>query len=234
MIVAAVVASIALLGFASTFTPMFAADTVRVEGAEHLTEDQVRRIAKIQPGVNVVRLDTGRAERRLERNAWVADAQVSTALPSEVTITVRERTPAAIAVTDAAGGRSVIAGDGTILEAAETPASLPIVESSDAVSVPTEAQRTLGAAAASSLPHSIVGDVESVAVGEDGSLELTMTGGVLVSYGDGSALAAKGQALRAVLLWAAREDMGIASVNVETPGAPTARLTGGTTVTPAA
>ena len=45
-------------------------------------------------------------------------------------------------------------------------------------------------------------------------------------------LEAKGQALRAVLLWAEREHVGIASVNVETAGAPTATLTGGAVVLP--
>jgi cell division protein FtsQ len=192
VIVLGVVAVLALAAFGSTFTPLFSADSVRVEGAAHLTPDQVRRIAKVEPGVNVFRLDAAKAERRLERNAWVADAQVETSLPSQVTIIVRERIPAAVALSDATGERSVIAGDGTILGAATDTTALPTVEVGDGTTPPSQAQRALGAAAAASLPHSIVGEVETVRVGEDGSIELSLDGGVVASYGDGSELEAKG------------------------------------------
>jgi cell division protein FtsQ len=232
VIVAAVVACLALLAFASTYSPLFAADTVRVEGVDHLTARQVRRIAKIDSGVNVFRLDTGRAEQRLERNAWVAEARVTTQLPSGVTIVVHERTPAATAVTDAAGGRSLVAGDGTILAAAQGPVSLPMVQSADGATVPDDAQRALGATVAGSLPASIVAEVETVTVGDDGSVAVALSSGELVSYGDGTALSAKGQALRAVLLWAEREGVRFVSIDVRTPGAPTASLTGGATVSP--
>jgi len=231
-IVTVAAAALAMLGFALTYSPLFAAHTVRVEGVDHLTVAQVQRIARIRSGVNVFRLDTELAERRLERNVWVADAEITTELPSAVRIVVRERTPAAIAVTDVSGARSLVAEDGTILAGARGPVGLPFVQASDGATVPSEAQRMLGAAVAGSLPGSIVAQVETVAVGGDGSVELILAGGVLVSYGDDSALAAKGQALRAVLLWAEREGPLIASVDVRTPGAPTARLGGGATVSP--
>jgi cell division protein FtsQ len=218
--------------FASTYTPLFAVDRVRVEGSAHLTEEQVRRIAGVEPGANVFRLDEGKAERRLERNPWVADAQVTTQLPSGVTILVREREPAAVAVTGSAGERSIVAGDGTILEPSRGPAILPLIRAADGAAVPDEAQRALGATVAASVPHSILGEVESVLVGGDGSVDLILSGGVPVSYGDGTALDAKGQALRAVLLYADREGVRLASVNVRTPGAPTARLGGGVVVAP--
>ena len=232
VILVAVAMGLSLLAYGATYTPLFAADTVGVEGVHHLTARQVRRIAKIEPGVNVFRLDTGQAERRLERNAWVADAVITTELPSAVTIVVRERTPAAVAVTDAAGGRSLVAGDGTILGDAPDPVPLPVVESADGGTVPDDSQRAVGATVAGSLPPSIVGEVETVSVGYDGSVELALSSGELVSYGDASALAAKGQALRAVLLWAEREGVRFVSVDVRTPGAPTGSLNGGATVAP--
>ena len=48
-----------------------------------------------------------------------------------------------------------------------------------------------------------------------------MRSGVTATYGDGSDLAAKGQALKAVLTYAAQHGGAVASVDVEVPGAPT-------------
>jgi cell division septal protein FtsQ len=234
VIVTAILGIVGAVAFASTFTPIFAADTVRVEGAAHLSAAQVRRIAKVQPGVNVFRLDVGQAERRLERNAWVADAAITTTLPSGVTIVVRERVPAAVAVTDASGARSIVAADGTVLAPAPEGVGLPLVEAADGIGVPSEAQRVLGGSIAASLPPVIVSRVESVRVGTDGTAEVILMGGVPVSYGDASALAQKGQALRALLRWAERTGVHLGSADVRTPGAPTAVLAGGATVVPQA
>ena len=43
-------------------------------------------IAKVQAGVNVFWLDASVAERRLERNVWIADAAITTDLPSNVPV----------------------------------------------------------------------------------------------------------------------------------------------------
>ena len=230
VIVAAALAGLAVAAFAATYSPIFAADAVRVEGAEHLSAAQVRRIAKVQPGVNVFRLDARQAERRLERNAWVAEAAITTTLPSTVTIEIRERAAAAVAVTDAAGGRSIIAGDGTILARAPDTVELPLVEGADGVTVPSEGQRSLGAKVAASLPAVIAHSVESVQAGADGTVMVILAGGVPVSYGEARALTEKGQALQAVLRWAERTGVHLGSIDVRTPGAPTARLAGATTV----
>jgi cell division protein FtsQ len=230
VVVAAAVAALAIVAFASTYTPLFAADTVRVEGAGHLSVAQVRRIARIQPGVNVFRLDARRAERRLERNVWIADALVTTTLPSSVSIEIWEREPAAVVVTAASGERAIVAGDGTILAPATDAATLPLVEGADGVAVPSEGQRALGAEVAAALPPELVPRVEALQAGTDGTVTVMLSGGVAVSYGDADALAQKGQALLAVLRWADRSGVHLGSVDVRTPGAPTARLAGAVSV----
>ncbi len=223
---------LAVAAYASTYTPLFAARDIRVEGTDHLSADRVRAIAKIQPGVNVFRLDTAKATRRLERNAWVADAEVTKKLPSGVLIVVRERTAAAVVVTDAAGTLALMARDGTILAVAGGPVGLPLVRLAEAATPPSETQRTLGATVAGSIPPSLASAVEAVEVASDGSVRLALRGGVLASYGDATALQAKGQALRAVLLWAERSQVRLATVDVRTPGAPTASRIGGAPVAP--
>lgn len=229
VIAAGILVAVAIVAFASTYTPLFAAETVRVEGAKHLSAAQVRRIAKIQLGMNVFRLDARQAERRLERNVWVADAAITTKLPSSVTIEIRERAAAAVVVTDADASRSIVAADGTILAPAPDTVGLPLVEAADGATVPSEGQRMLGAKVAASLPSAIAQTVEAVQAGADGTVTLILGGGVPVSYGDTSALAQKGQALLAVLRWADRTGVHLDSVDVRTPGAPTARLAGGAT-----
>ncbi|MEO8477048.1 MAG: FtsQ-type POTRA domain-containing protein [Actinomycetota bacterium] len=232
VIASLVCVALAVVAYASTFTALFAAREIRVEGTDHLSVDRVRVIAKIQPGVNVFRLDTAKAIRRLERNAWVADAEVTKDLPSGVLIVLRERTPAAVVVTDASGTLSLVAGDGTVLAVAGGPVGFPLVRLAEAATPPSETQRTLGSMVAASIPRSIAGAVEAVEVASDGSVRLALRGGVVVSYGDATALDAKGQALRAVLLWAERSQVRLATIDVRTPGAPTAARATGTTVTP--
>ena len=231
VIVAGVVAGLALIALASTYTPLFAAKTVRVEGADHLTARQVRKIAKVESGVNVVRLDSGRAERRLERNVWVADAEITKALPSGVTIVVRERTPAAV-VLDDAGARELLAGDGTELGSPSGgPSGLPVVAVPAGQAALSDDQRTLAAAVAESLPPAIARSGVTILAGEE-EADLFLRGGVTVSYGDGTELEAKGQALLGVLRWAERQGVRLSAIDVVTPGAPTAVRLGGVTVTP--
>jgi cell division protein FtsQ len=227
VIVCGVLAALALAALGSTYTPLFAADSVRVEGGAHLSAAQVRRIAGVRPGENVVHLDTERAERRLERNAWIADAQISTRLPSTVTIAIRERRATAVVATDSQGALALVAEDGTILGTAPRSVRLPALEAADGAVVPTDAQRTDAAAVAASLPPAVVHEVDGVLADSDGTLSLSLVGGVPVSYGDTSALAEKGQALRAVLGWAERRGIHLESIDVTSPGAPTASLAGG-------
>lgn len=230
VIVVAAIVVLGLLALVSTYTPLFAARNVRVEGAAHLTAGQVRRIAKVEPGVNVFRLDTGRAERRLERNAWVADAEITKALPSGVTIVVRERVPVAVVV-GTSGSTDVLAEDGTSLGPSAGPLTLPVVTGVAGEDTPNEAERVLGAAVAASLPPAIArGGVTVVASDEEA--DLLLESGATVSYGGGTELAVKGQALLAVLRWAERSGVRLGEIDVRTPGAPSAALFDGTPVAP--
>ena len=68
--------------------------------------------------------------------------------------------------------------------------------------------------------------VASVGVSEDGELSMVVDGGVEVRYGSVGDGAAKAQALRAILSFAAREGKVLLAVDVSAPGAPTARFVG--------
>ena len=66
----------------------------------------------------------------------------------------------------------------------------------------------------------------SISVGPDGSVAVETLTHIVVTYGDGSQLEAKGQTLKAVLDWSEREGVALAAVDVTVPGAPTARRYG--------
>ena len=75
---------------------LFAVEQIDVAGATRLTQEQVRALAAIQPDATLLRLPAREIEQRLERNAWVASAEVSRDYPDTVRIRVVERTPAAL------------------------------------------------------------------------------------------------------------------------------------------
>src|SRR5438093_1020200 len=123
-IVVAVVATALLAGaWWITRSPVFAARRVDVTGTSHLTRGAVIRLADVHHGTNVFWLNTGAVRRRLERDPWIASAQVSRSLPSTITIRIDERRLAAV-MADGSGYR-IVASDGTILGRAATPGSYP-------------------------------------------------------------------------------------------------------------
>ncbi len=81
--------------------PIFTIENVDVVGARHLERSQILQEAAIPAEATLLRLPASAVERRLERNAWVAEARVSRVFPSTVRIEIDERRPAA--VVDAGG-----------------------------------------------------------------------------------------------------------------------------------
>ena len=120
-------ASVALVTgtVALSYSPIFGARVVRVEGEERLAPRQVMRLAGIERGTNVVHLDTSVAESRLEAEPWVLDATVARSFPSTITISVRERIP--VLVLAAGETRQLVAADGTALGRAPRGSAFPEV-----------------------------------------------------------------------------------------------------------
>ena len=132
-----------LIAWGLTFTALFHAKTVRVEGIKRLGTRQVMRIAQITPGTNVFHLDASAAARRLEQNPWVAAAAVTVQLPSTVVIGVTERVPVAL-VKDSEGGAQWVAGDGVVVGAATGREQIPTIGGADAAALPDAASRRRG------------------------------------------------------------------------------------------
>ncbi len=83
------------------FTPVVGVRSVRVTGAQALSEQQVRDAAAIRVGEPMARVDTGEIERRLRAVPRIASADATLSWPSTVDIAVHERTPVAFAMSSA-------------------------------------------------------------------------------------------------------------------------------------
>jgi cell division protein FtsQ len=229
-IVPAVAAGLAAAGLLLIRSPLFAVDEVLVTGEERLTEAQVLRIAGLTGRPNVFSVDPEEIAGRLEADPRIARASVTTSLPGTVAIAIEELAPvAAVARGDA---WTLIAGDGSVLGIATRRPALPVVDpgriSLGAVAGPVSGcARSLAA-----IPDELRRRVRLASVRADGSIVLSLRGGVRVLWGPPSRLPEKATALSAVLGWIADERLDVVSVDVRYPGAPAVRLAGGSTRVP--
>ena len=77
------------------FGPALSVQTVRVDGAQHMTSAQVARAAGLAGGVSVLSVDGVSARQRLLNQTWVRTAIVDPQLPGTVLIRISEWQPIA-------------------------------------------------------------------------------------------------------------------------------------------
>lgn len=100
---------------------------VALTGEREVGRDEILMLAGISDHSSLLFLDAARARARLLNNPWIADATVLKLYPDQLRIEIKERKPFALWQKD--GRIALIAGDGTVLEAAAPPrfATLPMV-----------------------------------------------------------------------------------------------------------
>jgi cell division protein FtsQ len=224
MIVVPMVLAVILWGL--TYTPLFAARHIRIDGNRVLTDREVRSVAGISPSTNVVHLDAGDVVARLKAEPWVAHADVRTDLPNTLVVTIDERQP--VGVISALGTTSVLASDGAALPVEGLRvAGLPVVRA--ALGEPTEDQRDAAAALLAVLDPVVLARVHEVLIGQDGAVTLTLSSGAAVDAGGRGEEDEKADALRAVLRWAAMHNVDLTSIDISSPAAPSVTLSDGST-----
>ena len=220
---------LALAFWAMTYTPVFRARHIRVEGAGALTADDVRTLAEVDGSTNVVHLDREAVVRRLEDNPWVAEASVRVELPNTLILNVTQRRP--VGVIDALGERGILASDATVLPPADgVPQGLPVVRA--ALGAPDDDQRRAAASLLDVLDPVVTKRVGVVSVGQDGLVVLHLRSGTTVQMGEAGDEGAKAEALRAVLRWASSSGVELTSIDVSAPTAPSVTLRDGSTLSP--
>jgi cell division protein FtsQ len=206
-------------------SPYFALDHVSIGGRHHLSEARVLRVAGLREGANLVSFDAAAAAQRLEGDPWIAAATITKDLPDAVTITIRERVP--LAAAEGTDGWAIVAADGTELATQTSRPHLPILLPAGG----DDATRTGSLAVLAPMAPELGSRVDSV-TDVDGEVTLSLDDGVRVAYGTVTETDAKAQSLSAVLSWSVEEGVDVVEIDVRVPGAPTARLSSGGTVTP--
>jgi cell division protein FtsQ len=201
-------------------SPVFGIDRILVEGNRALDADEVRRLAGVRPGTNLLRLSTDTVARSVERSPWIADATAARSLPTALVIGVEERRPAGW-VKDP-GGPVVVASDGVVLErATEPPDHLPSLGTASASLEPGGRlpERPVTLRVASSLSPGLLARVRSVA-SEGDALVLELRSGARIEYGGADGLTEKNRTIEELLSWAEERGVAIASIDVRVAGAP--------------
>ena len=203
-------------------SPIFGIERIRVEGANQLSGDEVRGLAGVDPGTNLLRLSLDSVTALLERSPWVRDAAADRSLPATLVLRIAERRP--VGWVEDPSGPAVVAEDGTVVTRGQpAPADLPGL---GIVAEPLVAgERLRGVptlAAAASMGDRLLAAVASVAEVE-GELVLELSQGGIVRYGEPEQLEAKNRALSEMLAWARDRGLGIDYIDVRVPGAPALR-----------
>lgn len=130
LLLAALLAATAILGLMVLMSsPLLAVRDIEVVGTRHLDPDAVRQLSGAL-NENILLLQTGAVERRLESQVLVADARVERTWPTGLRITITERAP--WGYWEVGGRRSVIAADGVVLEGLglRPPTGAPVIVAS--------------------------------------------------------------------------------------------------------
>jgi cell division protein FtsQ len=214
--------SVALVigGVAASRSSVFDVRRIEVSGADHMHKPQIVRIAGVSNATDALWFDEGVAERRLEAEPWIADADVRVTLPLTVEIAVHERSPVALA---RGAVTTLMAGDGTALGSGTVPRGLPVIELGGAGSVegirpsPVGAARVLGAMA-----PALRAQVARVLVLLDGTLELRLRGGPTIRFGTPEDAERKAVTIRRMLSWAVSKGTPLRTLSVVSALAPAA------------
>ncbi len=218
--------AVVVLGFGAVLlsrSQVLHARGVEVTGASHLSRAEIVAAAGVSRATNVMWLDEGAAERRLETDPWIADADVHVAFPWTIEIAIIERRP--VAVADDGGLQMLVAADGTALGPPGRTRGLPRIMLPPHVTRDGGGQSPRGAALAlGSMDPELRAQVASVTVFVGGSMDLRLRGGIAVHYGPPIEPARKAEVLAAILEWARAQGEGMSEVSVVAPDAPAVRL----------
>ncbi len=162
-----------LVAWLGWFSGVLTATQVQVRGVTGAAAAEVRRVAAVQLGVPLMRVDTGAAEQRLVAGKAWDDVTVSRSLPHTIVIEVSPRR-AVLAVRTPEGSVDLVDADGFAFRTlSAAPDGVPLVRSSsDTV---TKSGVAAALQALTSLPASVRGDVSGVTVSAADQVSFTVS-----------------------------------------------------------
>lgn len=214
LVVLTVVAFVASSGWVVYGTGVLGVRTVRVEGARQVPRAEVLRAVAVRPGTPLARVDVGAVAGRVGRLPAVADVRVERSWPGALVVRVTERV-AVLAVAARPGYRLVDREGVPFRHTPTRPAGLPLAELArpGPGDRPTRAVLTVVAA----LTPPLRSRVDRVRAPTDAQVELRLSDGRAVFWGDAEDSARKAVAAAAVLSRPGRR------IDVSAPGLVTIR-----------
>lgn len=78
------------------YTDSFKIENVQINGVEHLTNEEMEKLADIPKDTTLLKVDIDTIKRRLKMDAWIHDCDVVLSFPNTLVINVKERNIASI------------------------------------------------------------------------------------------------------------------------------------------
>ena len=124
---AAAVVLVAVACVALYSSSLFTITSVEVAGAQHISAQTVRALARVPADATLIRFPADSVAVRVATNPWVASVTVSRVFPSGMRIRIVERVP--VAVVDAGASVWLIDGTGMVIAkpSAGTTAGVPVI-----------------------------------------------------------------------------------------------------------
>ena len=70
---------------------------VRFEGCQHVTPQELMKLAGVKKGMNIFDLNLEKVAQRLKGNPWVKEVKIKRVFPHRLQISIKERIPVALA-----------------------------------------------------------------------------------------------------------------------------------------
>ena len=96
-----VLLGLGVVGFIAAYIYFYSTDAfpvteVKVNGVEHLTDDEISQLTDIPEDTTLLKVDTDTITKRLKRDAWIQDVDIVLSFPNTLVINVTERAITAI------------------------------------------------------------------------------------------------------------------------------------------
>ena len=97
-------------------TSVFSVHQVDAYDTEHLSAENIAKLAAVEDGTTLLNVDSSKIEQRLKKNPWVGSVDVVRVYPDTLRLEVHERTPAFYVVMGTGGTGWLMGEDGVWIE----------------------------------------------------------------------------------------------------------------------
>ncbi len=238
-----VVAAIALAIVANTGA--FRIQNVDVQGAEHLTDEEVSALVSIPEGATLLNVDADAIKASLIRDSWIEDVEVDRVFPDTLEVKVTERSVGAVAEVPIGTSQTIqrwaLADDGVWLMAIPEKSSelggklsQQIYDDADAAlhikGVPYGVEPKIGAECTdksvlnaldiiNGMTTDLADKVKSVTATDEESTMLTLDSNVEIAFGSADNIREKERVCNQIM----EENPNVVYINVRVPDRPTWR-----------